>query len=282
MATYPKELIFRARQDIDQFLSEPGLNSALYDALLSVREPAQFRYALKVTPLELFNEAYGQALRVLLDKHPEEDYYHNYQLNAKKYFQRTYEAELVFCLVYVLLFFSNETSPNVKRFIEEIRRRMERDQAYFPTFSKFVEDICSDPTYDPGKDRFYLHTDAISKEELFSIRWELATNNYDETTIWQYLRVAPDLEYQLAIMKHIRESFELDNAFSNYALEDKTPLFDKIEKICKSRPKQPTPLPVIEAPYDTEEEETVDPEDVSLEDIRNQSQQDWGVQFQQP
>ena len=92
MNIYPKELLFKDRQDIDEFLSEPGLNTKLYDVILTVREPDQLRRTLKVSPLQIMNEAYGQALRVITDRHPEEDYYHNYFLNAKKYFTHSYEA----------------------------------------------------------------------------------------------------------------------------------------------------------------------------------------------
>ncbi len=262
-------MIFKPRQDIDQFLNEPGMNSAIYDALLSVKEPAQFRYALKVPILDIFNEAYGQALRVLLDKHPEEDYYRNYQMNAKKYFQRSYEAELVFCVVYTLLYFSRVDTPNVKRFMQNLYRRFEHNAAYFPTFLKLIEDTYSSPFYDPDRDRVYLHTDAISKDELFSIRWDAATLSYNEAIIWEYLRAAPDLEYQLAIMKHIRESYEFNTVLNDNQLEDLNPLFDRTEKICKSHPKQPTPLPVIEVQYPKEEESDNEAPDVSTADIQN-------------
>ena len=86
MATYPKEFLFKRRNDIDTFLSEPGLNSDIYETLLEVREPNEHRYALKVSPLDIFNEAYGQALRVIVDKHPEEDFYNHYFLDAKSIF----------------------------------------------------------------------------------------------------------------------------------------------------------------------------------------------------
>ena len=200
MSTYPRELIFMERKDIDEFLSEPGLFTRLYEVLLVVREPAQYRYALKVSPLQILNEAYGQALRVIIDKHPEEDYYNNYFLNAKKYFERSYEAELVFCVVYVLLKFSNINEPNIERFLRVIERRMEGKNGYFPEFVQFAQSVAEDPLYDSAKDRFYLHTDVISKQDLHKVNWSAATCGYDENTIRHYLNFAVDLDYQIAIL----------------------------------------------------------------------------------
>lgn len=252
MSTYPRELIFRERKDIDEFLSEQGLFSKLYEVLLIVREPAQYRYALKVSPLQILNEAYGQALRVIIDNHPEEDYYNNYFLNAKKYFERSYEAELVFCVVYVLLKFSNITTPNVGRFLKVIERRMEGKNGYFPEFLQWAENIISDPLYNPKTDRFFLHTDSISKQDLHKINWYAATNGYDEASIRYYLNFAVDLDYQIAILDSIYQEYDFNQLLADTPTPDIKPLIDGFKNACKKYTTRVSPIPVVKCDISTE------------------------------
>lgn len=252
MSTYPKELLHRNRHDIDDYLSEPGLNSAIYEVLLSVREPSQTRYALKVSPLEIFNEAYGQALRVVVDKHPEEDFYNNYFLNAKKYFQRSYEVDLVFSVVYVLLYFSNNSEPNVRRFMDLLKRRYSDKPMYFPAFQEFIESIVSDPMFDSKVDRVYLRTDNITAQDMSFIRWSLATQDYSENLMWQYYGAVPDAEYQEAIGKAVRSEVELDRILDFLVAVDPEPVLQKIEGYYKLHPKKKKELPVVTADFSSE------------------------------
>lgn len=249
MSTYPRELIFRERKDIDEFLSEPGLNSSLYELLLSVREPNDVRYALKVTPLQIFNEAYGQALRVLLDRHPEEDYYNNYFLNAKKYFTRSYEADLVFCVVYVLLKFCNMGTPNIDRFLTVFENRMKDKPMYFPEFQKFCNSISKKRGFNKTVDRFYLHTDTITPKDYANINWSAATFQYNEEWIKYYVDFGVDTEQQVAMIDCIRSNFELDQLFEALPTPDIKPFMDRLKANVQKFPKAPSPIPEINATY---------------------------------
>jgi hypothetical protein len=245
MSTFPRELIFKERRDIDEFLSEPGLNSSLYEVLLSVREPNDKRYALKVTPLQIFNEAYGQALRVILDSHPEENYYNYYFQNARKYFERAYEVELVFCVVYVLLKFSGLSQPNIGRFLTLLENRMKDKEAYFPEFQKFCRKITRKPSYNPARDRFYLHTDKITPRDFVNINWGSATCNYTDTWIQYYVGFGDSLEYQVAMIDSIRASFELDEMMNGAGLVDMKPFMEGLKRTIMKLHKEPIPLPVL-------------------------------------
>lgn len=249
MSTYPRELIFRERKDIDEFLSEPGLNSSLYELLLSVREPNEVRYALKVTPLQIFNEAYGQALRVILDRHPEEDYYNNYFLNAKKYFTRSYEADLVFCVVYVLLKFSNIGTPNIERFLSVFENRMKDKPMYFPDFQKFCNTLSRKRSFNKNTDRFYLHTDTITPKDYANINWSAATFEYNEDWIKYYVDFGADTEEQIAMIDSIQSSFELDQLFEIVPTVDIKPFMERLKANVQKYPKTLTPIPGISATY---------------------------------
>lgn len=249
MSTYPKELIFRERKDIDEFLSEPGLNSSLYEVLLAVRERNDVRYALKVTPLQIFNEAYGQALRVLLDRHPEEDYYNNYFLIAKKYFTRSYEVELVFCVVYVLLKFCNMEAVNITRFLNAIELRMKDKPGYFPEFQKFCSSISKKTGFNKSIDRFYLHTDTITPKDYVNINWLAATCYYNENWIRYYVGFGVDTEQQVAMIDSICASHELDQMFDDQLSHDIQPFMDRLKDNVRQYPKTPTPFPEIHSEY---------------------------------
>lgn len=249
MSTYPKELIFRERKDIDEFLSEPGLNSSLYEALLAVREPNDVRYALKVTTLQIFNEAYGQALRVLLDRHPEEDYYNNYFLNAKKYFTRSYEVDLVFCVVYVLLKFCNIEGVNITRFLNTIELRMKDKSGYFQEFLKLCNDISNNPGFNKSVDRFYLHTDTITPKDYMGINWLAATCYYDENWIRYYVGFGVDTEQQVAMIDSICTSYEMDQLFDPKLIRNIQPFMNRLKENVQQHPRTPTPLPEIKSDY---------------------------------
>lgn len=245
MNIYPKELLFKDRNDIDEFLSEPGLNTKLYDVILTVREPDQLRYTLKVSPLQIMNEAYGQALRVITDKHPEDDYYRNYFLNAKKYFRRSYEAELVFCVVYALLRLSMIDQPNVNRFLHVIERKMADRKSYFPIFQSFVEEVMSNKLYNPEEERFYLHTDNITAEDFRTIRWNLATDEFNKDTISEYLSYAVDVDYQIAMLDSIYADFKACQSCSDASMPDIRQMIEEFKTTCTRDPKESVPLPVI-------------------------------------
>ncbi|MBP5567036.1 MAG: hypothetical protein J6X57_06105 [Bacteroidales bacterium] len=252
MATYPKEFLFKRRNDIDTFLSEPGLNSDIYETLLEVREPNEHRYALKVSPLDIFNEAYGQALRVIVDKHPEEDFYNHYFLDAKKYFQRSYEVDLVFCVVYILLSFSCNSGQNVKRFTDLIQRRYADKPMYFPAFQKLKEDIIARPSFDPAVDRVYLHTDTITPADMNGIRWSIATQEYSDKLMWAYYGAAPNAEYIDAISKAVRSEVEFDKILDFTVMTDPEPVLKRLEDYYSKYPKKTRELPVVTAEYSPE------------------------------
>lgn len=245
MNIYPKELLFKDRTDIDEFLSEPGLNTRLYDVILTVREPDKLRRSLKASPLQIMNEAYGQALRVITDKHPEDDYFHNYFLNAKKYFTRSYEAELVFCVVYALLRLSMLDQPNINRFTHVIERKMADRKSYFPIFRSFVEEVMSSRVYEPEEERFYLHTDDITAEDFRTIRWNLATDNFNKDTIGEYLSHAVDVDYQTAMLDSIYADFKSRQNRSDASMPDIGQMIEEFRTTCARCPKESVPLPVI-------------------------------------
>ena len=100
MIHYPLCLYYIKEDDIDSILNKSYLFKMLYDILLDVRESGECRYVLKVNLIDVLNEIYAQAIRIVNDKHPESDFYHSYIEDVKLRFTRSYEADLVFSGVY--------------------------------------------------------------------------------------------------------------------------------------------------------------------------------------
>ena len=95
-----REFIYRNRPDIDAFLEESELWSNLYGLFLGIKDNA---YYLKIPAVTMFNEVRYQCVRVMLDKHPEENIWMNYLNNAKDTLGWRYASDLCFSLVYAVL-----------------------------------------------------------------------------------------------------------------------------------------------------------------------------------
>lgn len=256
MCVIPKELIYKNRHDIDTYLSEPGLNSKLYDLLLDLREATTIRKALSVKPITILNDAYGQALRVIIDKHPEDNYVSKFFDNEAIYLKDLHEVELVFCIVHTLLRFSMIRTPNVMRFLHLMELKMKNNIAYAPDVMRFEESIANSLDYQPERDRFYLKTDEITKDDLKFIDWNLVTSGYSENGIKRFLNFAVDLDYQLAILDAIKNEYEFNCILAGNNEFELNTLFEKMETTCREYKTIMTPLPVVDSSLEDKEEIT--------------------------
>lgn len=116
MIHYPLCLYYIKEEDIDRILDKSPLFRMLYNVLLEVRESGEGRYVLKVDLIDVLNEIYAQAIRIVNDRHPESDFYHSYIEDVKIRFIRSYEADLVFSGVYYLLSLCSDSNKENIRF----------------------------------------------------------------------------------------------------------------------------------------------------------------------
>ena len=178
MIHYPLCLYYIKEDDIDSILNKSYLFKMLYDILLDVRESGECRYVLKVNLIDVLNEIYAQAIRIVNDKHPESDFYHSYIEDVKLRFTRSYEADLVFSGVYYILSIcSDRNKENIRFALKTIENRLKNDIAYFKPFRDALNEYYREfednfgnliAEYPDYKIDFTQHVDEL---ELYDTDW---------------------------------------------------------------------------------------------------------------
>ena len=209
----PKELVYKDRMTIDEFIDDDELNNDIYEVLLQVREPDSTlgRYVLKIPPVLVFNEAYYQATKAMHDKHPEEDFYSDYFYDAKSHLVRAYETDLILSITYVLVAAQADITRAQKRFLTCVENKIKDDKWYFPYFKQLVQKYA-----DEGKTfhtQFEFAELDLSRLEL--INWKDETNQYNTLNIQAFVDFYDKTEDKLAVLdcieRHYLEDIKKDD-----------------------------------------------------------------------
>lgn len=214
MIHYPLCLYYIKEEDIDRILDKSPLFRMLYEVLLEVREPGEYRYVLKVTLIDVLNEIYAQAIRIANDRHPESDFYHSYIEDVKLRFTRSYEADLVFSGVYYLLTLcSDSNKENIRFALKTIYERYKNNVAYFKPFCDSI-----DAFYDPYKNGFgdFIETPPeydidftqhVDELELYSTDWTAVTNKFDQHIIEAFVNIGQTKADRRLILRTIADAY---------------------------------------------------------------------------
>lgn len=133
-----RPFIYRERESIESFLEESQLWKDIYEVFLRVKDNA---YYLKVPSVKMFNEVRYQCVRLMLDKHPEENVYVNYLNNARDTLGWRYASDLCFSMVYAVMSLIKNTPMQVTHFCTILsENRLKGDRCYFPYFNQLVEE----------------------------------------------------------------------------------------------------------------------------------------------
>ena len=201
----PKELIYKDRMSIDDFIDDDELNNDIYEVLLQVREADSSlgRYVLKIPPVLVFNEAFYQAIKAMNDKHPEEDFYSNYYYDAKSHLVRAYETDLILSITYVYVAAQADLKRPQKRFLTCIENRLKDDTWYFPFFKQLVQKYQNE-----GK---VFHTKfEFSEMDLAVVEfkeWRGITNQYNSTYIQSIIDFCDKPERKLVFLNAIEKQY---------------------------------------------------------------------------
>ena len=201
----PKELVYKDRMSIDDFIEDDELNNDIYEVLLKVREADSEtgRYVLKIPLILVFNEAYYQATKAMHDKHPEEDFYSNYFFDAKSHLVRAYETDLILSITYALVAAQANITRAQKRFLTCIENRIKDDKWYFPYFKELVQRYNEE-----GKEfntKFEFAELDYSRLEL--LNWKDETNQYNTLHIQAFIDFYDKPSDKLAVLDSIEKQY---------------------------------------------------------------------------
>lgn len=199
-----RPFIYRDRDEIDDFLEESELWRKLYMIFLDVKDNA---YRLKVPAVNMFNEVRYQCVRVMLDKHPEENIWQNYLNPAYESLGWRYASDLCFAMVYAVLKHIEDAPHHIQLFLKLLNRKMETEENYFPYidsyFNRLKKVYAIELAPQPEK------PDVFRKQLLTydTSWWAEATSGFDQSRIREIVNLWEEKEEKLAIIDIIKGRF---------------------------------------------------------------------------
>lgn len=211
-----REKIYCDRKELDDFLllsPAAALNQSIYDALIPLREPkpdSNRFHRLNVPALQLFNEAYYQCTKLQSDKHPEEDIYTNYYVDARENLGSTEAAEVVFSIVFVLLSCMAIRTVKTGYFAQLISERLNKSP-YFGLFTPIVKQ------YQSKGHSFPLSFSPMPLDVRFPDRidWAPITQDFNPQRIAEAVLLSDKEDGQHAILDAIEGQLRQSHPFDN-------------------------------------------------------------------
>jgi hypothetical protein len=200
-----REFIYRNRPDIDAFLEESELWSNLYGLFLEIKDNA---YYLKIPAVTMFNEVRYQCVRVMLDKHPEENIWMNYLNDAKDTLGWRYASDLCFSLVFAVLSLMENPPKQVPFFLNTLlRRKLANETCYFPHVDFFVkhhQKVGNKYAID-----FTPEAECPPKILKDFRWWQNVTNDFDETAIREILGLWENMKDKMYVLDTIENNYDV-------------------------------------------------------------------------
>lgn len=226
-----RPFIYRSREDIDAFLEESQLWRDIYEVFLRVKDNA---YYLKVPSVKMFNEVRYQCVRLMLDKHPEENVYGNYLNDARNTLGWRYASDLCFSMVYAVLSLLKNLPVQMPRFCGILcDNKLKMEQYFFPDFKQFVEEqkakgaeyeIDLKPMPELPKamrnagyeGQIVMNGVAVNNwiPTYGSEWWKGVTKGFDQDTIREVLTLWTDKQERLEVLQIIEQAFDLEEQAS--------------------------------------------------------------------
>lgn len=218
-----RPFIYREREDLDEFLDEHPIWGEFYKFLLERFEHDNLNF-FNVPILRIFNEAYFQAIKISLDKHPEADIEKNYFGVAYRNLRNIEVSNLCFGMVYEIFVCMENRPRNINYFCTEFAKSSFRSKfmKYFTGFQGCVvgDDFNLKPQPEkPEKIRFSVFNDLESERYT----WEMITEGFEDLdTIKEIVSFWEDKNDKLKIIDIIEKEydakveFELSQGFTRH------------------------------------------------------------------
>lgn len=213
-----RQLLFYGYNEVTDYLKNSPLNRYIYKLFLQVLPQCNID-----TPMvRLFNEIYYQCVRVNYDGTPGVEIEPRYIKEEEDWLNSTSAAQLVFCIVWVLLRLKRNQTFHEECFVSQIKPFVESggflDVAHtmytelryvnmeipetFPTLTCPID----------GIPKFEIHEDSDQFLELlrYTKAWKTVTSNYSHSVIEDLVRLYDRTEERLELIDRIQKSLPRD------------------------------------------------------------------------
>jgi len=212
----PRKYIFEEADAMSEYLDDSAFNGILLNAVLTTTNNLQYP-PLKLEMLDLFNEAYYNATRVLFEQYPEIDIRRNYLDYCLSYIGDEHTRNIVFAMVYMILSRLEHGPDKASRFCTQLQNIYDYKNGYLDDITSvwrtcYNRNVYSDWDWTPP---------AVDLYEVFDIKtdWKEATDDFKLDNIKSYLEhcITVDARYEVLsdIQKELHaERKKNENAYS--------------------------------------------------------------------
>lgn len=191
----PRKYIFQEADAMSDYLDDSAFNGILLNAVLTTTNNLHYP-PLQMEMLELFNEAYYNATRVLFEQYPEIDIRKNYLDYCLSYVGDEYTRNVIFAMVYMILSRLEHGPEKASRFCTQLQNIYNYKNGYLDDITSvwrtcYNRNVYSDWDWTPP---------AVDLYEVFGIQtdWKEATDNFKLDNIKSYMEhcITVDARYE--------------------------------------------------------------------------------------
>lgn len=203
----PRKYIFEDADAMSDYLDDSYFNGKLLNGVLTMTNKLSYP-TLSMEMLDLFNEAYYTATRVLFEQYPEIDIRRNYLDYTKSYVHDDHTRDVIYAMVYVILSRLDDRPEKAERFCSQL-------QNIYSYSAGYMDDIIN-----AGRVCEYqgIHSDwdwtppAVDLYEVFGTPtdWKEATDDFKLENIKSYMEHCITVDARYEVLSDIQKALHAE------------------------------------------------------------------------
>lgn len=215
-----RKLLYCGYTDLADYIKDSPANRYIYNLLIDLLQ----KHQINVPIVTLFNEVYYQCVRIQCDGNPGEDVSKRYLAEEERWLNNKLAAELVFCIVWVLVKRKKQLSFNEDCFISRLTPLLSKS-GFMHLAEEFLHYMELEKIYSPGM--FKPMTCpvkeipmCIDNEHGFSTLWAFPTvivnpwrditDGFSQKTIKWYVDLYASCDDRKSLLKRIEKACNKD------------------------------------------------------------------------
>lgn len=203
----PRKYIFEDADAMSDYLDDSYFNGKLLNGVLTMTNNLSYP-SLSLEMLELFNEAYYIATRVLFEQYPEMDIRRNYLDYTRRSVQDDYTRDVIYAMVYVILCRLENRPEKAERFCVQLSN-------IYSYSAHYMEEIIS---VDRVCEYQHIYSDwdwtppAVDLYEVFGTPtdWKEATDDFKLENIKSYMEHCITVDARYEVLSDIQKALHTE------------------------------------------------------------------------
>lgn len=203
----PRKYIFEDADAMSDYLDDSYFNGKLLNGVLTMTNNLGYP-SLSLEMLELFNEAYYIATRVLFEQYPEMDIRRNYLDYTRRSVQDDYTRDVIYAMVYVILCRLENRPEKAERFCVQLSNIFSYSAHYMEEIIS-VNRVCE---YQGIYSDWDWTPPAVDLYEVFGTPtdWKEATDDFKLENIKSYMEHSITVDARYEVLSDIQKALHAE------------------------------------------------------------------------